>query len=223
MWSDKHFELMGKSMALMAEINSRPAAANLAINFYGGNKGGVDCSNEQSLVRWIKQPDGSYKHDLSLFDKYLDFVAKTVGKPSLLRINCWGEVMLKDGKVVSGSGVDPGAKSLSVTVLDPATGKLDAMEQPTPGSEESHNFWKPVLDEVRKKIEARGWWDVTVMGHSSYCWTPRPEVVSVYKKIWPDGAWAYTAHNGGLGGACSSRGRASGATPTGPGSGNGRN
>jgi hypothetical protein len=192
LWSDKHLELASKSLALMAEINSRQVIANLAINFYGGNKGGADSSNEESIVRWIKQEDGSFKYDFTVFDKYLGMVAKTIGKPSLLRVNCWGEVSKKDGKMLH-NGVT------SVSRLDPATGKVEPMEQPVPGTEESYAFWKPVLDEVRKKVEARGWWDVTAIGHNSYCYPPVPEVVSMYKRIWADGTWSYTAHNGTLG------------------------
>jgi hypothetical protein len=190
-WSDKHFELLGKSLGLLAEVNSREAIANLVVNFYGGNKGGVDSSNAESLVRWIRQPDGSFKHDFSLFDKYLDNVAKAMGKPTLLRVNCWGEPKKQDGKLAGGT--------LAVTVLDPATGKTEPMAQPVPGTEESLNFWKPVLEEVRKKAEARGWWDVTAIGHNTYCWPPLPEVVDVARKIWADGHWSYTGHNGTLG------------------------
>jgi hypothetical protein len=57
-----------------------------------------------------------------------------------------------------------------------------------------------VLDEVRKKIEARGWFDVTAAGANSYCDGVSPKLVDAYSKIWPDGLWSYTAHNGGLGG-----------------------
>ncbi|MFH1024872.1 MAG: glycoside hydrolase domain-containing protein [Planctomycetota bacterium] len=198
LWSDKHLELVSRSMALMAEVNSRQVIVNMAINFYGGNKGGADCSNEESMVRWIKQPDGSYTYDFAIFDKYLDMVAKTIGKPSLLRVNCWGEAMLKDGKLLPGA-MGSEHKILPVSLLDPATGKIEPMEQPCPGTEESYAFWKPVLDEVRKKVEARGWWDVTAMGHNSYATGPNPKVVSVYKRIWSDGVWSYTAHNGTLG------------------------
>lgn len=199
MWSDRHFELMGKSLALMSEVNSRQAIINLCINFYGGNKGAVDCSNEDTLVRWIKQPDGSFKYDFTLFDKYLDTVAKAIGKPSLLRLNCWNEVSLKDGKLIAGSPTGSFPNNYPVTLLDPATGKTEPLVQPTPGTEESYAFWKPVLDEVRKKIEARGWWDVTALGHNSYCYPPHAKVMEMAKRIWPDGAWSYTAHNGALG------------------------
>ena len=37
------------------------------------------------------------------------------------------------------------------------------------------------------------------MGHNSYCYPAKPEVVSVFHRIWPDGVWSYTAHNGVLG------------------------
>jgi hypothetical protein len=194
MWSERHFELMGKSMALMAEVNSRQALADLSIDFYG--IGG----NRESMVRWIKQPDGSFKHDFTILDKYLDAVAKYMGKPVLLRLNCWGE--LRPG---FGTPTDPDEcwKTVSmgkkVSLLDPATGKLDSMEQPTPGTEASYNFWKPVLDEVRRKVEARGWWDVTAMGHNSYSAPANSKVVGIVKKIWPDGVWAFTSHAGVLG------------------------
>ena len=131
---------MGKAMARWRR--STPAKrANLAINFYGGNKGNIDCSNEQSMIRWIKQADGTFTHDFSVFDRYLELVAKTIGKPSLLRVNCWGEVTSKDGKL-SPNGVR------TVSRLDPASGVVEPMEQPCPGTEESYQFWKPVLDQA---------------------------------------------------------------------------
>jgi hypothetical protein len=188
---------MGKSLALMAELNSREALGELAVDFYGL------AGNQESMVRWIKQPDGSYQHDFTVFDKYLDTVAKSMGKPALLRINCWGELRPGWGGMPS----EPDAcwkmvkEGKKVSLLDPATGKVEPIEQPTPGTQESHDFWKPVLDEVRKRVEARGWWDVTAMGHNSYNSPAHPTVVGVFKKIWPDGVWSYTAHNGVMGAA----------------------
>jgi len=183
LWSDRHFELMGRSLALMAEVNSRQVFANLAVDFYGLN------GNRESLVRWIRQPDGSYKHDFTAFDKYLDMIDRAIGKPLPLRLNCWGELG-RDGK---------NGTATKVSVLDPATGKVEPMEQPTFGTDESYRFWKPVIDEILKKVKARGWLDVTAFGHNSYCWTPKPAVVDVAHRLWPDGVWYYTAHNGRLG------------------------
>ena len=87
-----------------------------------------------------------------------------------------------------------------VSLLDPATGKVEPLDQPAADTPEFVAFWKPVLDEVRSKIEARGWFDVTAVGANSYCWGVGPELVDAYAKIWPDGKWSYTGHNGSLGG-----------------------
>lgn len=192
-WSDRHFALIEKSLKMLAEVNSRQAILNLVCNFYGGNKGDFSNSNTDTLVRWIDDGKGGYRYDFTLFDRYLDLIAKAIGKPSLLRVNCWGETTKTDGRMGHNGA------TTHVQKLDPATGKLDLLEIPPPGTEESYTFWKPVLDEVRRKIEARGWWDVAAMGHNSYCYPAKPEVVSVLHRIWPDGVWSYTAHNGVLG------------------------
>jgi hypothetical protein len=192
-WSDRHFELMGQSLALMGEVNSRQVFLNVAVNFFGGNKGGGDGSNEEGVIRWVKKPDGSLAPDFTVFDKFLDMVARYVGKPLPLRLNCWVEW----GRQGEGFGWTTPA---AVTLFDPATGRTERLAQPPADSPEFTAFWKPALDEARKRITARGWWEATAIGHNSYCYSPSPVVVDRYHEIWPDGVWAYTAHNGSLGG-----------------------
>ncbi|MDD4888613.1 MAG: DUF6067 family protein [Phycisphaerae bacterium] len=184
LWSDKHFALIGKSLALMSEINSRQVTVEMVMDWHG--PGG----NTQSVVRWIKKPDGSFDHDFTVFDKFLGAIAESIGKPLPLRLNCWGQL----GKDNKSWGV-----ANQVSLLDPATGTVTPMDMPPPGPE-CTAFWKPVLDTVRKKVEARGWWDVTALGHNSYCYPPAPSTVDMFKAIWPDGVYAYTAHNGTLAG-----------------------
>jgi hypothetical protein len=207
-WSDKHFELIGKSMALAAEVNSRQAIAELCLDFFelGGNA--------ETMVRWIRQPDGSYKYDFTVFDRFLDTVAKNIGKPHPLRLACWREWRHLSGEPNWRWLASGGGKSVSVTLLDPSTGRLDKVEQPRADSPEFVAFWKPVLDEVRKKLEARdstgsspgalsaskgGWFDDTTMQGNSYASGVSGPLVDALYKIWPDGVWSYTAHNGGLG------------------------
>jgi len=183
-WSDRHFDLIGKSLALLAEVNSRRVHANLAVDFQG--MGG----NAESLVRWIKQPDGSFKHDYTVFDKYLDAVARSVGKPFPLRLNCWGEM----------DGANRLFGAPAVSLLDPTTGKTDRLGQPAPGTEQSLAFWLPVFDEVLKKLQARGWLDATALGYNTGRNQPKPpSTVDVARKLWPDGVWYITGHNTDLG------------------------
>jgi hypothetical protein len=188
-WSDRHFELIAASMKLMAAINARRVYVDLAVGTRTRS-----APIENSMVRWIKARDGAgHTYDFSILEKYFDVVEKTLKKPFPLRINCWGDFNRKKK--------DEWITGKSVALLDPATGKLSALPNPPPGTEENYRFWKPVLDELRKRIEERGWWDVTCIGHQSYCWAPHPGSVHVAKRIWPDAVWGYTAHNGQLGGA----------------------
>ena len=175
LWSDRHFELQGRSQALMAEVGSRQFFANLCPSAMP--------ANAEGLVRWIKQPDGSFKHDFSAFDKYLDMVAKSVSKPFPLLLNCW-------------RGLEPSEKgSRYVSLLDPATGKISRMKQPALDSEEAVALWKPVFDEVLKKITARGWLDATALGWISQQGGPSEDVAALAKQLWPDAVWGILSHN----------------------------
>jgi hypothetical protein len=195
-YSDKHFELVGKSLALLAELNSRQVQVNLVCDFFANGYSGSMNSNPESLVRWIKQPDGSFKHDFTNFDRYLEMVAKTIGKPRTLRLNCWGDC--NPGRVGTGwiSADFDNSGERPVTVLDPATGKLTRLKQPPLGTEENYRFWKPVFDEMLKKIKARGWLDETTLGYNAWFQLSLPKLVDEANRLWPGGEWSFTGHNG---------------------------
>lgn len=195
-YSDRHFELVGKSLALLAELNSRQVQVNLVCDFFANGYSGSMSSNPESLVRWIKQPDGSFKHDFTNFDRYLEMVARTIGKPRTLRLNCWGDC--NPGRVGTpwiSEGFDNSGER-PVTVLDPATGKLTRMKQPPLGTEENYRFWKPVFDEMLKKIKARGWLDETTLGYNAWFALSLPKLVDEANRLWPGGEWSFTGHNG---------------------------
>jgi hypothetical protein len=174
-WSDRHFELIGRSLALMAEVNMRTAVVNLTA------PGNYAFDNTESMVRWVRQADGSFTYDFTIFEKYLDVVAEKLGKPAPLRINIYTSNERKDGKRTYKGGLEP-----RVTVIDSATGEMERMEVPIMGTPESVAFWKPVLEEVRKRLERRGWWQVSGIGHTAYSGGPDEETLSVFRKIWPD-------------------------------------
>jgi len=146
----------------------------------------------------IPKPGGGYTYDFSVIDKMLDLAAKTMGSPLPLQVNCWGDDRFKDKKKNVSTAWATSAKN--VAVMDPKTGKLTALDNPPPGSEENYAFWKPILDELRKRIEKRGWVAVTALGHQSYCWEPSPGQVTVAHRIWPDGVYSFSAHSGVLNG-----------------------
>ena len=176
LWSDKHFELMAKSLEVLREMGCRVCMLTLCVRASNVN-------NTESMVRWVKQPDGTFTYDFTNVEKYLDLYAKVVGKPRILPIY-----------IMDYEGRDNSAKPQPVTVVDPKTGKLSEMAQPAYGTEANREFWRPVLTELRERLIKRKWWDVALIGHVSYCWSPTAETAKNIKDIWPDGKWISSCH-----------------------------
>ena len=172
LWSDKHLEMVGRSHALMGEAGSRHFRVNL-----------------ENFVHWIKQPDGSFKYDFTRFDRYLDMIAKFVGKPLPLRVQAWGDRMGKEGK-------KRGMPVALVPLLDPATGKTEQLESPNPNTDEAAAlaFWKPVFDGVFKRIEARDWLDATAFGLTADQEGPDDGFAELAEQLWPEGVWVLVTH-----------------------------
>ncbi len=195
LWSDRHFELLESSYRLSAGINGRRVDVDLVPGLRSKE---VHEPTEDSMFRLVPKADGTgYDYDFSIIEKVFDLVEKTMGRPLPLVVNCWGIDMGTDPKTKART-VEWSMSTKRVPVYDPKTRKITSIENPPPGSEENFAFWNPILTELRKRIEKRGWFDVTAIGHQSYCWPPNPKQVDIALRIWPDGRYSYTAHNGEL-------------------------
>jgi len=179
LWSDRHCQLMGQSLDILRQVGSRICILNLVV-------GAHSHGNTESMVRWIKQPDGTYKHDFTIVEKYMDLFEKTCGKPRILQINAWG---------FQGDTPDrPKWPPEGVTVMDQDGNRLEDLPQPPYGTEGNETFWRPVFAGLRDRIEKRGWLDVTYVGWLSYCRAPSKDKVDVVERIWPDARWIKNAH-----------------------------
>jgi hypothetical protein len=70
------------------------------------------------------------------------------------------------------------------------------MDQPPLGTPENEKFWRPVMTQLRKRLEKRGWFDKAAVAYTSYSSPPSREMVDVYRRIWPDGKWLNCSHTG---------------------------
>jgi hypothetical protein len=187
LWSERHWELVGKSLDLLARCGNKLCVVPLAIRTPA-------MENTESMVRWVKKADGTYDHDFKILERYLDLYAAKCGKPGILQFCAWEN---SDRGRLNKENLPP--PPLGVTVFDPATGKTETLEPPPYGSPENEAFWKPVFDELRKRLEKRGWFDVAAALNANYCLDALPENVTVFKHLWPDGKWMSATH------ACPSR------------------
>jgi len=195
-WSEEHFKLIEKSFRLMAEINAR----RVDLDLVPGERYNYALPLEWSMFRLVrKKPGKGYEHDFSVVEKIFDLTERTMGAPFALDVNCWGWDNSKSAKS-KGSWMESTSR---VPVRDPDTGKLSHVKNPPPGSEENFKFWKPILDDLGKRVEKRGWSKAMRIGHQAYCWPPNRKQVDIALRIWPGGAYSFTSHNGTLNGSFS--------------------
>ena len=67
---------------------------------------------------------------------------------------------------------------------------------------EAEAFWKPVITGVRNRLKKRGLPEPNFAAVQEQGWSERmPQVVELFKAVWPEGKWAQIAHYGGQKGA----------------------
>jgi Glycoside hydrolase 123, catalytic domain/Glycoside hydrolase 123 N-terminal domain len=182
LWSKKHLQLAGRTMELMNAINSQQVDIDLAEKVKHRD-------NAESMVLWVKKKSGGYTYDFSAVEKIFDLCAEKYGRPCPIRVNLWWYEFSK-GKDFNKKGNRAG----KVTTLDPATGKKGKLDEPPLGTPENIAFWRPVLTELRKRIEKRGWWNVTAVGDARYAGGCDVGCVETIHAIWPDAKWFATQH-----------------------------
>jgi hypothetical protein len=140
------------------------------------------------MVRWIRK-NGSYKHDFSLAEKYLDLAVKHLGKPEVVCLYCWEPFT---GSNYLGGSAKKG-RGMPFTVVDPATGKLTNAEGPKWGTPEIRGFWRPVLDGMRRILKKRGLEKSMMVGVAGDM-RPNKDAVDDLKAVAPDATWAVHSH-----------------------------
>ena len=90
-----------------------------------------------TMVRHVKQADGTWTHDYSLFDEWVTFAQSCGVGP---QIHCY--TMVTWGYLIH--------------YVDGATGDVVA-EKMVPGTSAHEKFWGPFLADFQKHVEAKGW------------------------------------------------------------------
>jgi hypothetical protein len=81
-----------------------------------------------------------------------------------------------------------------VSVLDPATGKVEELEAPKFESPEAKAFWEPVCREVRARLEKRGLLSAMMAGISAENRFPTKEAVATFQELLPGARWVFNGH-----------------------------
>ena len=202
LWSDRHFELMARSLDLLGRIGSKTTYIHLIAETNHGNS--------ESMVRWVRKGDGAYDYDFSVMDRWLDLVEKHQGKPAVVCLYLWDRVFLGSDFVTGYDSKDGqearkrfDGKGPQVTVLDPApqgsavagpaTGKTENVFLPPYGTPESEALWRPLLTQIRERLKKRGL-DRAMMLGIPYDGVPSKEMVAFFSRVAPGTPWVRQAH-----------------------------
>jgi hypothetical protein len=198
MWSDRHFELMGKSLALAGGIGSRSVYVPLISE--------TNMGNDESMVRWVPKADGTYDYDFTVMERYLDAVEKHFGRPRIVGLIVW-DVYLEGGNFENLAGGGPGVageeaaredwknaqgKGPQVSAL--VDGKLTKITLPQYSDPRSAALWKPMLEQLRDRLKKRGLAGAMMLGIATD-YVPTEAVVSHFAGIFPDVPWIHHAHS----------------------------
>ncbi|MGQ9662314.1 MAG: glycoside hydrolase domain-containing protein, partial [Kiritimatiellia bacterium] len=177
-WSEPHWKLVEKSFVLLSR------AGNRLVNVTVVEK--TQFGNEEGMITWVRQPDGSFGYDFRVFDRYMDLAQKYFSL-DYVALHIWHS---------GGWETRVANQENTVTVFDPRTGTRESMQVPVFGTEESKRFWKPFLEAVDARLVQRGLGRCMVLGILSDGTAP-PEVFKAFDEITPGGArWMRGCHSG---------------------------
>jgi hypothetical protein len=207
LWSQKHWEMIAKSLQLIADTGSRVIYVPLiARTNYG---------NAESMVRWIKKGDNQYEYDFSIVEKYLDAVEKNLGTPKIVMVYAWetymGQLWTEEARApveVKGAEgsyewreamahnnlIENKNRGPAVTLLDPATGKTDTFYAPRYEDPAAKALWKPVWDGLRQRLAKKGW-DKAMMIASYSDRYPTQREAATLSEVSGGLPWAGCAHH----------------------------
>jgi hypothetical protein len=193
LWSDAHWKLIERSLALTGQVGAKTCYVPLIAE--------TNMGNEQSMVRWTKQPDGSYRCDFSAMERYLDLVEKRQGPPTVVCFIVWDnfleggqfgdEVERLEGEKVREERFDYKGKGPEVTVLD--GGKASKVMLPQYSEPGAKALWAPLAKELRERMKKRGLDKAMMLGLATDA-VPAAAVVNLWTELLPGVPWASEAH-----------------------------
>ncbi len=136
-WSEEHFRLMRPYLLELAHAGQKVITTTITALPWGKR----DYDDYLSMVDHVRRPDGSWKFDYTVFDRYVEF-AMSCGISK--QINCYS--------MLTWSG--------RMEYTDAATGVMRTAIC-EPGTVEYADYWGPFLRDFESHLAVKGWLECT--------------------------------------------------------------
>src|SRR6478752_2685776 len=159
-WGEEHKSLLKKHLLLYAD------AGGTFITTYGVHSpwAGNEYVLEEAMIEWIKQKNGTWKFDYSIFDQYVE-LAISVGIDKAITI------------------YTPVPWENKFRYLNETTGTY-VYETWTPESETFTTMWNVFLNDLKKHLTKKGWLNKTYIGINENAMEQTLAAVKVVKQNW---------------------------------------
>lgn len=139
-WSEEHFRILEPHLRMLADAGQKRATTTIIDDAWRSQT----YDPHDSMVRWIRGRDGSWRFDFSVFDRYVDFAAKCgiTGGASCYTLVPWTN---------------------SVAYEDEETGETRHAGA-VPSTASYDEVWRPFLKRFAAHLKRRGLLGRTVMG-----------------------------------------------------------
>ncbi len=194
-WSDRHFELIARSLRLMREAGVQVVYVPVIAE--------TNLGNAQSLVRFVPDGGKSFRFDFAVMDRYLDLVEANLGKPRVLCFVVWDIYLGGDGGGYKDTwGHNQPSVELRkqfiglgprVTLLDPDTGTVRTGHLPAFSDPASPEIWRRLFGELRRRMARRGLESAMMLGLMSDDW-PTDEENAFFREASGGLNWVSHSH-----------------------------
>ncbi len=134
LWSREHFDLLRPLMKMLAGIGQRSITASIMHKPWNGQTE----DHFDSMISRIKNIDGTWSYDYTVFDRWVTFMTEEVGIDEM--ICCYSMIPW----------------NLRFDYYDVATSRVQFVSA-KPGEEAYSDYWVPFLSDFAKHLRGKGW------------------------------------------------------------------
>ena len=186
-YGPRHFRLLARSLQRMGHVGNWTVHIPLICE--------TNLGNEQTMVRWLRKGDGTYRFDFSPMEKYLDLAVERMGRPRIVFLVVWDFFLGTAGRQQVHPQIQkilPGVEDIPVSMLNEATG---AVSTGTVGryDEKGKANWKALVAGMMARLKKRGLDKAILVGMANDVY-PTAEIVAFWKERLPGVAWGRYGH-----------------------------
>jgi len=161
-WSEEHVLLLKPMLKMLANAGQKYITTTIIHHPWNAQEYDPYCS----MVEWIRNKDGSWSFDYSVFDKYVELCMECGIKKY---ISCYSMICFRNN---------------NFRYFDASSGDYQYVHA-EPGTKEYEQHWKPFLIDFSKHLARKGWLDKTFIAMDERPYELMKKILGFIKSVSP--------------------------------------